>query len=105
MDPDWILLVGLAVLGRGLRLGLIEEQIKAIAKRLLLILRLGERQQKCVAQDGAVGKADLGDGPHRVDAFGRREPHACAPRRTKEAMQVLSHPMPIRRRSDARPWR
>ena len=84
--------VRLAVFGRRLRLRLIEEQIEAIAERLLLILRLGERQQERVAQDGAVGKADLGDRAHRVDAFGRREPDACAPRRTKEAMQVLSHP-------------
>src|SRR5947208_5182865 len=100
-----MLFVGLAVLGRRRRLRLIEEQVKTIAERLLLILRLGEREQEGVAQDGAVGKADLGDGPHRVDAFGRRESHPRAPRRTKEAMQVLSHPLSIRRRSDARPWR
>jgi hypothetical protein len=59
---------------------------------LLLILRLGQRQEEGIAQDRPVGKADLGDGAHRVDAFGRRESHPRAPRRTKEAMQVLSHP-------------
>ena len=39
----------------------------------------------------AVGKADLGDRAHRIDAFGGRDPDPGAPRRTKEAMQVLSH--------------
>ena len=86
------MLVGFAVFGRRLRrLGLIEEQIEAIAERLLLILGLGERQQERIAQDAAVGEADLGDRAHRIDAFGRREPDSRAPRRTKEAMQVLSH--------------
>jgi len=68
--------VGLVVAGapgRALgRLGQIEEQIKTLAKRLLFILRLGKRQQQGVAQDPPFGKADFGDGAHRVDAFGRR---------------------------------
>jgi hypothetical protein len=98
--------IRLALFGRRLRrLGLIEEQIKTVAECLLLVLGFGERQQEGIAQDAAVGEADLGDRAHRIDAFGRREPDACAPRRTKEAMQVLSHRAPIRRRSDVRPWR
>jgi hypothetical protein len=84
---------------------LIEEQIKAIAERFLFVPRLGERQQERVAQDGPVGEAYLGDRAHRIDAFGRREPDPCAPRRAKEAMQVLSHRPPIRTRSGATPWR
>src|SRR6185437_8925339 len=78
--------------GRSLpRLRGIEKQIEAVAHRLLLVLGLGERQQQGIAQDPAVGKTDVGDGAHRIDALGRREPDSRSPRRAKEAMQVLAH--------------
>ncbi len=97
--------VSIAVVGCGLSwFGLIEEQVEAIAQRFLLVLALGERQQKRIAQDRAIGKADLRHRAHRVDAFGRRQPYARPPRRTKEAMQVLSH-RATRRRPGAKPWR
>ena len=85
------------------RLRLAEEQVEAVAERALFVLALGERQQKGVAQDAAVGKADAGYRAHRIDAFGGRDPDPGPARRTKEAMQVLAHPL-TRRRFAAKPW-
>src|ERR1700730_1339181 len=74
-----------------LHLRLAKEQVEAIAERLLFILALGKRQQQCVAQDGSVGKPDIGDRSHRIDAFRGRNMHAGAARRPEEAMQLLAH--------------
>src|SRR6202012_2864211 len=76
------------------RFRLTEEQVKAFAERLLLVLGFCQCQQEGVAQDIAIGKADAFDRAHRVDAFGRRDPDARSPRRAKEPVQVLPHRRP-----------
>ncbi len=93
---------------RSVQIGMIEEQVEAVAQRLLLLLGLGQRQQEGVAQHALVGEADLGHRPHRIDAFGGRDPHPGPAGRPKETMQVLLHRVRLssvsRTRADARPW-
>ena len=64
---------------------------EALAERLLVLRRLGESQQKRIAQHVPIRKADIGDRPHRIDAFGGRNSHPGSASRPKEAMKVLSH--------------
>jgi hypothetical protein len=71
---------------------LLEEKVEALAERLFLFLGLGEGQQKRIAQHASVGKTEVGNGSHRIDAFRGRNPHSGATGRPKEAMQILSHP-------------
>src|SRR3954452_1221133 len=74
-----------------LHLRLAEEQVEARSQRLLFVLALGERQQQRVAQNISVGKPDIGDRLHGIDAFGGRYPNPGSTSRPEETMQVLAH--------------